>query len=78
MSFFAQLLPGINVGPVAVVLTPKAFQKYYQDFHYKILPLLGVSRNIGKEWKTLPERYQGLGLPDFEVHALSKKVHFHP
>ena len=75
-SFFAQLLPGINWGLVAVVLTPKALQNYYQDLYYKILPLLGVNRNIGKGWRTLPERYQGLGLPDFEVHALSKKIHF--
>ena len=40
------------------------------------MPLLGVTRNISKAWRTLPERYQGLGLPDFKVHALSKKVHF--
>ena len=26
--------------------------------------------------ETLVERYQGLGLPNFEVHALSKKIHF--
>ena len=40
------------------------------------MPLLGVTRNISKAWRTLPERYQGLGLPDFKVHALSKKVRF--
>ena len=76
MSVFVQLLPGINWGLVAVVLTPKALQKYCHDLYYKILPLLGVNRNIGKEWRTIPERYQGLGLPDFEVHVLSEKVHF--
>ena len=41
-----------------------------------MLPLVGVNRNIGKEWRRLPERYQGLGLPNFEVHALSKRTHF--
>ena len=46
-SFFAQLLPVINWGLVAVVLTSKALQKYYQDLYYKILPLIGVNRNIG-------------------------------
>ena len=35
-----------------------------------------MTRNIGKEWRTLPERYQGLGHLDFEVHALSKEAHF--
>ena len=59
-----------------MVLTPKALQKDYRDLYYKIQPLLGVTGNTGKEWRTLPERYQGLGLPDFKVHALSKKVHF--
>ena len=76
MGFFAQILPGINWGLVATVLHPQALQDAYQSFYYKLLPILGVNRNIGKEWRTLPERYQGLGLPDFEVHALSKKIHF--
>ena len=76
MSFFAQLLPGITWVLVAVMLTPKVLQKYYQDLYYKLLPLLGVNRNTGKECRTIPDRYQGLGLPDFEVHALSKKVCF--
>ena len=49
MNFFAQLLPGIKLGLVVVVLTPKVLQKYYQDLYYKNLPLLGVNRNIGKE-----------------------------
>ena len=31
-----------------------------------------MNRNIGREWRTLPEKYQGLGLPNFEVRALSK------
>ena len=74
MSFFAQLLPVIHWGLVAVVLAQKALQKHYQDLYYKIPPLLGVIRNIGKEWRTLPETYQVLGLPDFEVYALSKKI----
>ena len=76
MRSFAQLLPGINWGLVAVVITPKALQKCYQDLCYEILPLLGVNRNTGKKWRTMPERYQGLGLPNFEVHDLSKTIHF--
>ena len=75
ISFSDYLLTGINWGLMAVLLTPKALQKCYQDLYYNILPLLGVNRNIVKEWKTLPERYHGLGLLDFKVYALSKKVH---
>ena len=33
MSFFVQLLPGINYGLVAVFLTPNTLQKYYQDLY---------------------------------------------
>ena len=33
MSFFAQLLQGINWGLVAVVITPMALQKFYQDLY---------------------------------------------
>ena len=38
MSFFAQLLPGIYWGLTAVVLTPKALPKYYQDLYYDPTP----------------------------------------
>ena len=76
MSYFAQLLPGINLGPAGVVLTPKALQKDYQDLYYKFLILPLMSSKTGKERMTLPERYQGVGLPDFQVHALLKKLHF--
>ena len=50
MSFFAQLLPGINWGMIAVVLSPKILQESYQSLYYKMLPLLGANRNIDKEW----------------------------
>ena len=63
-------------GLMAVVLAPKALQKHSQDLYYNILPLLGLNFNIGTEFRTLFERYQGLGLPVFEGHALTKQVHF--
>ena len=56
MSFLAQLLPGINWGMVAVVLSPEILQESYQSLYYKMLPLLGVNRDIGKEWRMLPEK----------------------
>ena len=60
MSFFAQLLPGINWGLVAVVLTPKALQKYHQDLYYKILLLLRVNRNTKKSGRPYLEYIRGL------------------
>ena len=49
IRFFAHLLPGINVGLVAFILTPKELQGLYQDLYCKMLTLLGINRNIGKE-----------------------------
>ena len=49
MSLFSQLLPRMKWERVVVVLTPNDLQRYYQDFYYKPLPLLGVNRNLGKE-----------------------------
>ena len=73
---FTQLLPGIQQGLMTVILTPPKLKKSYNDMNYRILPLLGVNRNIGKEWRALPKRYQGLGLPNFELYTFSKKIHF--
>ena len=42
---------------MAIILTPKELQKLYQDMYYNVIPLIGFNRNIGKEWRTLPERY---------------------
>ena len=61
---------------MAVILSSKELQKVYQDVYDKMPPLLGVNWNTGKEWRTLPERYQALYHPDFEVHTFFKKVHF--
>ena len=77
MSAFAQLLPGINWGLLAVVIAEKALQKCYQDLYYKMLPLIGVNRNIRKKRKGLCLKdHQGLGLQHFDVHTRSKKIHF--
>ena len=42
-ELFAQLLPDINWGMVAVVLSPKILQESYQSLYYKMLTLLGVT-----------------------------------
>ena len=47
-----------------------------QRVYEKALPLLGVNCKIRKEWRTLPERYQGLGLPNFPLVALANKLAF--
>jgi len=76
MSFFFQLFPGISWGLVTVNVSPKTMDDHWQALYFKILPLLGVNRHIAREWRTLGERYHGLGLPDFVVVCFAAKVFF--
>ena len=76
LSFHAQLFPGMTWGLVAAIMSPSKLDDLMQSLYYKILPFLGVNRNITKFWRTLPERFQGLGLPNFAVVAFACKVHF--
>jgi hypothetical protein len=59
-----------------VCLPPRKVDMLYQRLYEKALPLLGVNRKIKKEWRTLPERYQGLALPNFPLIALAEKISF--
>jgi hypothetical protein len=76
LSFYFQLFPGMSWGLVTVCLQPKKLDAMIQRVYAKALPYLGVNQNIKKEWRTLPERYQGLALPLFSLVALSEKVSF--
>jgi hypothetical protein len=75
-SFFMQLYPAITWGLVTVVNSPKDLDKKIHSLYYKALPLMGISCNIKKEWRTLPAMYQGLGLPSFPLLALSQQISF--
>jgi hypothetical protein len=65
LSFYLQLLPAIAWGLVTVCLHPKKLDAMIQWVYKKALPSLGVNRKIKKKWRTLPEMYQGLTLPNF-------------
>ena len=75
-SFNLQLYPGIKWGLVNTMMAPEKMEKMVQDLYFSILPLLGVNRNITKEYRMLPERFGGLGLPDFVLTCFASKVHF--
>ena len=75
-SFDLQLVPALMWGLVSVILSPAKLEEMLGKLYYKALPLLGVNRNIGTEWRTLPECYHGLGLPNFVSAALAVKIHF--
>lgn len=75
-SFQHQLYPGVSWGLAAVVLSPTKVEAEFQRLYYRALPVLNVNRNITKEWRMLPEMFQGLGLPNMNLRMLGAKIHF--
>ncbi len=76
LSFYLQLFPGILWGLVTVFILPIKLDKSFQRVYKKALPLLGVNCKIKKEWRTLPEMYQGLALPNILLVVLLEKASF--
>ena len=76
LSFRLQLFPAISWGLVTVILSPPKMDTMYQRVFEKALPFLGVNRKIRKEWRTLPEMFYGLALPNFPLIALAEKISF--
>ena len=74
LSFCFQVYPGMSWGFMTTVVPPKILADEVHRVLYKSLPLLGVHRNIKKELCMLPERFQGLGLPNFVVILFACKV----
>jgi hypothetical protein len=57
-------------------MQPKKLDAQVKCVYAKALPFLGVNGNIKKEWRTLPEQYQGLGMPNIPLAALAEKLSF--
>ena len=70
-----QLFPKLIYGAAAVTHAPQALEDAYQSIWYKLLPSLRVNRNITKEYRMLPLRFQGLALPNPNIESLSRKIH---
>jgi hypothetical protein len=75
-SFYLQLFPAISWGLVTVCMPPSMLDKCFQKVYKKALPLLGVNCKIKREWRALPEKYQGLAMPNVPLVALAEKVSF--
>jgi hypothetical protein len=76
LSFFLQLYPHILWGLVTTCMHPKKLDAQVQRIHTKALPFLGVNDNIEKEWRILPEQYQGLGMQNILLATLAEKLSF--
>jgi hypothetical protein len=74
LSFYLQLFPGMLRGLVTICMPPKQFDAKIQGVYAQALLYLGVNRNIKWEWRTLPETYHGLGMPNMPLLSLSEKI----
>ncbi len=74
LSFNLALQMGMQWGLVSVIMPPAKLEAMMGKLYYKCLPLLGVNRNITTLWRTLPEMFHGLGMPDFVILAFANKV----
>jgi hypothetical protein len=63
-------------GLVTVCMSSSKLDAKFQKVYEKASPFLGVNCKIKHQWRTLPEMYQGLGLPNFPLIALSSKISF--
>jgi hypothetical protein len=73
-SFTLQLYPGMSWGISTVVSSSHELFEATCPVYFKCLPLLGVQRHIELPWCTLPESYQGNGMPNFVLHSLASKL----
>ena len=70
-----QLFTKLIYGAAAVIHSLQKLEDVFQSLWYKLLPSLCVNRNITKEYRMLPLRFQGLALLNPNIDALSKKIH---
>jgi hypothetical protein len=74
ISFTCRLYPGMTWGLTTVVLSAREFFAATRPVYFKCLPLLGLQSHIKLLWRTLPEAYQGISLPNFALHDLAAKL----
>jgi hypothetical protein len=75
MGTHYQLFPKLIYGAATVTHLPQKLEDAFQSIWYTLLPSLCVNRNIRKEYRMLPLRFDGLALPNPNIDALSKKIH---
>ena len=74
MSVDLVLVPKILYGAVTLSHSPARLEAAFQRIYYKLLPSIGVNRCITKSYRMLPEKYQGLALPNPNIWVLSAKL----
>lgn len=69
-----QLYPSMFFGSSCISADPHYLDEAINSVYYQALSSLGVNRHITREFRTLPPRYQGLGLREPNLEALSAKI----
>ena len=75
-SLQTQALPSARYGLLVLMNSPTEVDDAFGSWYYTLLPALGVNRNIAREWRTLPKRYQGLGLPQMSLEKLALSLQY--
>jgi hypothetical protein len=74
MSYLFQLWAGLRYGLGTLTNSIDAAKECLSGIEVQLLPLLGVNRNITKEWRTLPCAYGGVGLLSLPVEQLIARL----
>ena len=70
-SLTTQALPAVRYGLITLMASKQDIDNHLPKWYFKCLPHLGVHRSITLQWRTLPRRFQGLGLPVFSLEKLA-------
>ena len=62
MSYYQQLWAGLRFGLGSLSNSLSAAEQCLTKFDYRVLPYIGVNRNIKKEWRHLHPTFGGIGL----------------
>ena len=74
LSLNIHLKPRLLWNAVAICGSPASVETSLSKVFFTALPYLRVNRNIRREWRHLPTRYQGLGIFDVNVERLGQKL----
>lgn len=75
-SFTTQALPSVKYGLIVLMSPREEVDDDFSSWYYSVLPATGVNHNIAREWRTLPVRFQGLGLSQMSLEKLATSLQF--
>ena len=74
VAYKHQLWPSLRYGIGTLSNTLEEGENTFKEIDYKLLPSLGICRNIGKEWRRLHPTFGGFGLVNFNTEQLIERV----